>query len=493
MSRRDVRFLALIAALCLQSAAAARAADETALLLAGEPARDVRLRALGGHALVVADLSCVRVVARPGAEPGLRLEPPGAVQVRRHAGLRARVRATLPDGRQGEVKLRLYALDGARTVLFRRLVSLAAGEWTEVQEPFERFRWGSRVAARWDEVREVALLADGGATLDLADVRLTPGARGDASALPDPAWVERLVARVCAGDESGDDDPATPLAGVWARAADGIKLVGSGEAPGDEEAVARVLARLAHVGPWLARVAPEAVRPLEDGPIVLAFLPDVATYEAFFRALGRRWRVEIEPPEASGYAVQDVCAVAEVPERSLDRPVVLHEVVHAVAARRLRLMPGNDRHGWLQEALASYLQLALFPEAMQRGEWDGLRRELRDDPRAPFRPLAHVLAGEGQQDHYAQLASVVGFLLAERPGWLGPITRAAADGAPLEQALTPLGSSTAALEREWLAWARATLAGPAAPEGPVHFAAPEEWRATGGAPPARETERAPRR
>lgn len=88
------------------------------------------------------------------------------------------------------------------------------------------------------------------------------------------------------------------------------------------------------------------------------------------------------------------------------------------------------------EGLATYLQLALFPEAMDRAGWLPLLRGLR--PGTPFAPLDGVLEGRAELRHYAQLASVIGFLVAERPGWLGEIALATARGEGLVAADSPL-------------------------------------------------------
>lgn len=450
--------------------------DEAVILRDGAPAPGVTLKAMGGAARAEDDPRRVRVDARSeDDDPGLRLVLPEGLTPVRHDALRARVRVAAPEDDGDPVKLRLLAVDEDRTVILQRAVELPAGEWVDVHEALRLFRWGSTRAGRWDEARELALLADGAAALEVAEARLTAGTRGDRSADPDPAWIDRLVARVCAGDESGDDDPGAPATGVWVREAEGFRVVGPGEAPADEAAVARALARLAPIAAWLDEVAPGAARPLDDGPIALAVLPDRATYAAFFRALGRRWRVTIEPPRTAGYTVQDVCAVADDPARGLDRPVLLHEVVHAVVARRLRLLPGHERHDWLQEGLATYLQLALFPEAMDRAGWLPLLRGLR--PGTPFAPLDGVLEGRAELRHYAQLASVIGFLVAERPGWLGEIALATARGEGLDEALEALGTTREELQRAWLTWARATLAEPTDDER--HFPVPAQWSTDG--------------
>ncbi|MCO5171209.1 MAG: hypothetical protein M9894_33310 [Planctomycetes bacterium] len=401
----------------------------------------------------------VATAARPDAPIVVRFEAPG--DLAHHDGLAFHVRARLAEGAR-PARLRLRALDAAGAELFQRRLSDALKGWSSRSEPFAHWRWGERVG-RWSEVRALEVEATGAAALEVDHVRLLPGARGERSALPDTTWLAQLAF----------PDDAVP----WTRDVGPFRLVAPAAlatALSSDGALERAAARLRPLAAWLDRVAPEALRPVDDGPVVVLILPDAAAYGGFFARLGSAWRVVIASPRGAGYAVQDLCAVVHDPAQGLDRPVIAHEATHAVVARRLRLVPGDPRHAWLQEGLASYVQLCLHPGSFELRAW---RRAfvagVKDE--GPFRPLRTLVDGGVGEANYAQLASLVGFLLAERPGWVGALARGLADREPVADVLARLGSSLERLEADWLAWGRATYGTPAALEAGRHFPLPREW------------------
>lgn len=445
----------------------ARAQDEGEVLLAGfEDAAELTAVTATGGALALergrapeGEGWLVATAAPPGGVVAVRF---AAADLARHDGLAFHVRARLADGAR-PARLRLRALDAQGVELFQRRLSDALRGWSQRREPFAHWRWGDRVG-RWADVRALEVEATGAVALELDHVRLLPGARGERSALPDPAWLAQLAS-------PGDAAP-------WTHDVGPFRLVGPPAlAPALSSpagALERAAARLTPLAAWLDRVAPEALRPIDDGPVVVAILPDAAAYGAFFARLGAAWRVVIAPPRGAGYAVQDLCAIVHDTAQGLDRPVIAHEATHALVARRLRLVPGDPRHAWLQEGLANYIQLCLHPESFELRAW---RRAfiagVKDD--GLFRPLRAVVDGGVSPERYAQLASLVGFLLAERPGWVGALARGLADREPVADVLARLGSSLEQLEADWVAWGRATYGTPAAIEAGRHFPLPREW------------------
>lgn len=386
--------------------------------------------------------------------------PPG-VDLLGHDGLALAVRARLPE-RGRPAQLRMRALDAAGVSLFKRHMSDALRGWSGRVEAFHSWRWDER-AGRWSDVRAIELVATGALGLEVDQVRLLAGSRGARSALADAAWLDALAFP----DTSSAARP-------WSRAAGPFRLVGPASAPPDE-AVERTLARLRALPTWLDRVAGDAVRPTDDGPLHVFVLPDRGAFGAFFVRIGAAWRVPVAPPTAAGYTLQDLCAVAHDPALGLDRPVVIHEATHVLVSRRLRLMCGHPPHDWLQEGLASYVQFALHPGSFDLRAWRrAFKRGVSSD--GLFRPLREVVQARLSMERYPQVASLVAFLDAERPGWLGALARGLADGQTTEAVLKALGSSLEAVEAEWLGWGRATYASPDVLERGRHFPMPPEWR-----------------
>jgi hypothetical protein len=385
---------------------------------------------------------------------------PGA-DLSAHDGLALAVRARLPE-RGRPARLQLRALNAAGAPLFQRRMSDALRGWSGRNESFARWRWDDLVG-RWSDVRAIELVAEGALALEVDHVRLLAGTRGARSALPETAWLDGLAFP----DSSSAARP-------WVREAGALRVVGPPSAPPDE-ALERSLARLRPLSVWLDRVAAAAVRPLDDAPVSLFVLPDRRAFDAFFLRVGQEWRVAVGLAPMSGYTLQDFCAVTHDPALGLDRPVIIHEATHALVARRLRLPPGSARAGWLHEGLANYVQLALHPSTFDLRQWRrafvrGVSQE------GLFRPLSEVVDARVSADRYPQLASLVAFLDAERPGWIGALARGLADGQTTAAALASLKSSVAALEADWLAWGRMTYGSPDVLEGGRHFPVPPEWR-----------------
>lgn len=439
------------AALVVLLALAARA-QEPHVLARFDDASDLeRVRVRGGTAAVE---SGRLVVAAVGSDAVTVVIPAQGLDLTARRALALRVHVPDPRG----VSLRLAALDASGAARFVRPVAgrVLPDGWCPVEEPLAVWRWGEG-AGDWAQVTAFELTAERTRRLEVDDVRLAPG---DPGAAYDPAPIARLHRPLAEQGVGAEASPAGPF------------LLQVPVALASDEGLTRTRRRLAALGAWLDRVAAEAVRPIHGGPVLLVVCGDRPEYEAFFRDLGRLWRVSIAPPGGSGYAVQDVCAIAHDAEHGLDRPVIVHEALHALAARRLRLVPGDPRHAWLQEGLANYVQLALHPGSFDARTWrPAFRRGI--DGRL-LRPLRELVAARVPMDAYPQVASTIAFLLADRPRWLGPLARDLADGVTVDASLARLGSSVDALEADWLAWGRATYAATAA-EGDRHWPAPPEW------------------
>lgn len=410
----------------------------------------------------------LRVERAPGArwlEVGVRL--PADAALARHQGVELRLRHDPP-----RAEAWLVARDAAGHELFlRRLRDGSRTAWSDIGQHFAWWRWGER-PGRWDEVRSLAVLVEA-RTVEVDDIRLTAGTRGARSAWPAPEALERLVLGDSTEDEFGVPPPGAaprPSTVPTFREAGPFRVAVAAGVRVDPDDLDRLTARLGPMPAWLDRVCEGAVRPLDEGPLHVLVVAGPSGLADAFQRLGAAWRTAIDPPTGPAYTLQDVCVIAYDPQRGLDRPVAVYAAMSGVASRRLRLHPGHPRHRWLTQGLGVHLQLALFPGSFERPDWANV---FAPDGRGPWSaPLRDLFEGDVDRRRHPQLASLLAFLLAERPGWLGPLVRAAVDGQPADAALAALGSSVEALEADWLRWGRATLVGATTPE---HFPRPKEW------------------
>ncbi len=386
----------------------------------------------------------------------VRLPIKAGVEPCKHAALRAFVKV---EG-TGPVSLRWLAVGGSSQVLFQRVVEPTPGDWTELTVPLADFRWD--YVGDWCEVQSLALRVERGSVgaLWLDDVALLPGARGAESAWQDEAWVRDVA---FAG---------APHAFV---ASGGIAL--GAEPPAAMAELAPALPRFAAVARWIDRIFAEASRPVGgNAPVNLLVFKDLASRGGFLTRLGQRWAVSIGMSNADGYTVQDFASALWSEAQRLDRPSLLHEVVHAQVARRLRVSSTNQRVFWFQEGMANYLQLALYPQSLQRQTF--VAEFARGTTGGLFLPLATLFTVNIGGQHYAQAASLVGYLVDKDLPLLRAFAQGLAAGKTAEATLVERGSSVAALEAAWLAWGRQAFA-PAAPPpaGPnSHFPLPPEWQ-----------------
>jgi hypothetical protein len=145
-------------------------------------------------------------------------------------------------------------------------------------------------------------------------------------------------------------------------------------------------------------------------------------------------------------------------------------------ARMVGLRTGVDRHTWLQEGLASYLQVCVYPRSL---DWRVFRRHfsrpIADDGSGFFKPLKTLLTDRVGMAHYAQLTSLVAFFLEERPDWLRKIAAGLAAGEPIETVLSECGTDFDELQAAWFAWGKRRFVDPQA-DGATVFAMPQEWQ-----------------
>lgn len=428
-------------------------------LLAASPelARSARARGLEvAHAEIDGE-PALRVVAGPGQGGVVELPLPTHVRLLERQTLALRLRAVSPTD---ALDLRLLAIDASgRTIFQRRFTLASAPRWVELSEPFRGWRWGDAHSGSWAEVVCLGLVLprlDSEATVGLAWLDVEPGSGRDLGFQLAPLMQADGPTRFIQRDHLllGTDLP------------DAV----------DEAALEVLAARFRPIDPWLRRLFGDAVRPAElDRPIPFLVFASPERRAAFFVALGKAWNVGISPSRAGGYTVQDIATSDWIPAKGVDRPVYVHEAVHAIAARLLRVNPGVGSHGWLQEGLANYLQLALHPASMDPKEYAReFSQPIQATGRGWFRPLSMLLAKRVETSDYPQLASLAGYLIERQAGWLPALARGVADGKPLPTILHGLGTDIDALEAGWFAWGKERHAGPRPADAP-HFPRPVEW------------------
>jgi hypothetical protein len=349
--------------------------------------------------------------------------------------------------------LRWLAEDANGATLLQRKLSFDEGAvWTRYDLPLALWRWGNTRVGDWSEVTRLTLV------------------------------IEARVAEVRVDELQWQTGNARPTAATYEEIAFGTRRSKSAERVGfriatdatalKPEELDRLFKRLGPIPAWLKRAFGEAVRPLNDQPICVLIFAEREEYVKFAKRLGTSLRVTITPPGADGYAIQDIATSFYDAELGVDRPVFFHEAVHATAARNLRLLPGSLSHSWLQEGLANYLQLCLFPESLAIETYPRLFKE-GIGARTMFVPLNGLLTDRIEMKHYAQLAALIAWLAEKHADWLAQISRRLADGSDIEAALKECKTDFDTMQKEWLAWGRETFRDD--PERMAHFELPAEW------------------
>ena len=440
------------------------------------------VRADGGLLSVVEDGSaargkaCLRYERSSGRGRGtvLLLSIPSGSRIGSGDRLSAWVRAGA-TGRS--TSLRWLALGGDERVLFQRRFEVASGgEWAKVEWDLFRWRWGDGRVGDWSRVRTIALRVGAGSpVLWLDEIRLDAGARvGGPARGAGEEWLCKLA--------FSQRPLRTAVAGDFRIYTDATKGLNADE-------IRRIAAQAGRVRAWVRRSFGDAAGPVGDASMARLLVFDSRRdYRTFFHRLGRQWACSIAPPEGGGYTVQDIAAASYDARYGADCPVFLHEMVHVLIAREVRIPTGTARASWFHEGLANYLQLCVYPESM---DWDAYARNFRQPIGRGtfFRPLGQIVGRRVMERHYSQLAGLIAFLASEKPLWLREIAHGLAADRKIEAVLDDLGTDLRHLEELWFAWGKRTLR---AGGGPArHFPPPREWSGwaggdkSAGGPPVR--------
>jgi hypothetical protein len=352
--------------------------------------------------------------------------------------------------------------------IYQRMFEVKGAEgWKESEWPLSVWRWSNSKIADWSEGTKLILNIEAGdGEVRLDDIRFVPGERGAQSAMPEPDWIAKVA---FTGEFRSLNKEGFFIA------TDALDELSKEDLP-------KILEKIAPVREWLKATFKTARRPVcGESPVSLLIFKEMDGYKSFYERLGDAWNVSIGAPGAGGYTVQDISASTYSDRYGADRPVYFHELVHAVVSRELRLLPGQRRHSWLQEGLANYLQLCLYPESLPR---DAFVKNFsqRITNRSFFKPLRQVLTGNITTREYAQLASLTAFLVDEHPDWLDKIALGIADTRDLEDVLKEdLEMTYEDFQEKWLEWGKRTFATDSEPpEGPgTHFKTPTQWKKAG--------------
>ena len=370
---------------------------------------------------------------------------PAGVKPGESAGFAVQVRA---KGAGAPASIRWLALDESGRVILQRRYEVPAGDkFQDVSLPWTQWRWGDTAGGGPGEIRRVGFRVEEPADeLHLDDLRLL-GAGANADANPGAApkdWLRRVA--------FGDRD---------VRMAEGDGLLVATDAPDQlaDADLATILGRMRSVRAMVRRLFGDAVRPVVGStpPSLLVFRQH-NDFVRFFEAVGREWNVRVVPPMGGGMTLQNVAASVLDPKQGADRPVYLHESVHAVLANDVRLLTGNDHHSWLHEGLAGYVQLCVYPKSIDRKQLaSNFSAPIKPDGSGFFKPLDGLLRKRVNTRQYAEVATLVAYLVQEKPQWLPIVAKELPDGRTAEQALRKCGTTVADLQAAWLKWGEAKV------------------------------------
>ena len=379
----------------------------------------------------------------------------------RAGGVAARIRVV---GEGGRATLRWLGVDAQNRIIFQRKLELEpSDEMRDVSLPWTHWRWGDSFGGSPSDIRRLGFRIDESPVTEIQvdNLRLT-GPPGQGGAETPKDWLLRVA--------FGGRD-------VRVAEADGVLVATDAPDQLNDADLARILSRLRAIRAALRPLFGDAVQPVEGlAPPSLLIFRGQGAFIRFFEVMGKEWNVRIVPLPLPGMTIQNIGAAVFDPKQGADRPVFLHESVHVVLANDVRLNCNTEHHSWLQEGMAGYLQLCAYPESVApRRLAEAFSKPV--DPDAPhFKPLEELLRRRVNPPEYAQLASLIAYLVTEKPQWLPTIAVELTDGRTAEQAFRKCGTTLPQLEEAWMKWGKAHFAKPPADDGTV-LPAPEGIRA----------------
>lgn len=347
---------------------------------------------------------CLHVKPAAGSGIGSRSVP---VNWTGYGELTFRARAAA----NASIDVRVPAGDG-RAAFWRR-VDLHGGAWQDVHLPLGWMRRADGPAPSWSTVQAVSFTFRDATEAWLDDIAVTQGS---------PFLSPEVVATVTGGTVARGRHAAV------------ISLV-----PTLDGAV--LASRLDAVADAVFADFPFLSSP--STPVSLVVFPDESGYRDGVVRIGTAFAANATAPEHDGFTIEGIATSSWDAVQGIERPVYVHEFVHALLTRTASLPNGGE---WLQEGLANWYQVRFYPQPT-------LADVIRGRFAQPL-PLSRLCDGQRiESKFYGDAWTVLGTLL-EDPQWAGTLPRVFdVAGHTGSTSLVAMGIDLAALDRDRRAWA----------------------------------------
>ncbi|HEY1065840.1 MAG TPA: hypothetical protein VGE52_07015 [Pirellulales bacterium] len=278
------------------------------------------------------------------------------------------------------IEFQFVEADGAK---FWRKIELSHNGWKKIRAELPFFRSSENRLPRWSRIERVVLWFRDGVELLIDDLAVVKTNSGGATLQPDD------LARLAFPGSTSD--------AVQTVTHDGVVVV-TDRPRTDAEAV---LEKLVAVQKRVATDLPFLDAPAF--PVPLLIFNKHENYGAFIPRLAAEFASEAGVPTSDGFTALGIASSSWSPELKTERPVYVHEFIHALLSSRLDL----PNHGeWLQEGLASHYQLQFIKQA----DFNKLVAGQLSDGR--YKPLETLTNGEAiALSDYWQAATLCEMLL----------------------------------------------------------------------------------
>lgn len=336
------------------------------------------------------------------------------------------------------VEIQFLEADGISK--FWRKVEIGGGPWREVRLPLRYFRTAGTRLPQWERVRCFAFFLRTAADFSVDDIRLVSR----------PGVTAHLSVADLSETAFGDAPGVRRQSGT-----NGVVLTDCAELD-----LGVLTHRLQALAGELQAAFP-FFQPPATPPALIVFAGE-ESYRDFPLRLASRLDSQAARAGSGGYTLMGIATSHWDPRKGAGRPVFYHEFVHAWLEKAGRF---DCDGGWLQEGIANYYQLKLFPQAdFSEIVRNGLTKE---NFRMPLRELCNGRRIPGNR--YWQALTVVDWLFYHPPR--NQKTRALLEAFQERNSTdlngfleTVLESNWEALEQEWQTFCRQRYLPPPAAE-----------------------------